>query len=272
MAKKAYKKPEISKKQLEKELMEVNEALWQANQKLKAEEKARTELLANLSHDLRASMSALVSSVELLKSGRTIETEEYQKILNLMENRLRFQRSLLEDLFLLAKLESKSQRLNRQKVECRMILEEYFYSCMVDSKYKRCQLKLLIPEEFPYMVEVDAQMIVRVLDNLFSNALKHSRSDVEISLGAMKHGEEVWIFVQDNGRGISAEDLPFIFDRTFRGSRARSPKEGGSGLGLAIAKEIVKEHGGEIWCTSIVNEGSCFTFSLPKISRTEGDG
>jgi signal transduction histidine kinase len=267
MAKKTYKKPEISKKQLEKELMEVNEALWQANQKLEAEEKARTELLANLSHDLRATMSALVSSVELLKSRPTLEQEEYEKILNLMENRLKTQKSLLEDLFLLAKLESKSQILRKQPIECRMILEEYFYSCMADPKYKECQLKLLVPEHFPYKVEVDVQMIVRVLGNLFSNALKYSQSDVEISLGAMQHGKEVWIFVQDNGRGIVAEDLPFIFDRTFRTSRARSPKEGGSGLGLAIAKEIVKEHGGEIWCTSIVNEGSCFTFSLPLVHK-----
>ena len=70
-------------------------------------------------------------------------------------------------------------------------------------------------------------------------------------------------YVEDNGEGISGEDMPFIFDRSFRASQSRTPDEGGSGLGLAIAKGIIEQHGGKIWCESALGCGSCFTFSLP---------
>lgn len=263
MPKKNYNKPEASKKQLEQELLEVSEALWDANVRLAAEEKARTELLSNLSHDLRASMTALSSAVELLKSGHKIEKEQYDELLNLMERRINMQKAILDDLFLLTKLDCKSLSLKKEYVNCGLFLEEYYYSCVADPKYKECKLRIMVPEQFPYIVEIDAQAINRVLDNLFTNAFKYSGQNVRICLGAKKEGNEVWVYVEDNGEGISGEDMPFIFDRSFRASQSRTPDEGGSGLGLAIAKGIIEQHGGKIWCESALGCGSCFTFSLP---------
>lgn len=178
MPKKNYNKPEASKKQLEQELLEVSEALWDANVRLAAEEKARTELLSNLSHDLRASMTALSSAVELLKSGHKIEKEQYDELLNLMERRINMQKAILDDLFLLTKLDCKSLSLKKESVNCGLFLEEYYYSCVADPKYKECKLRIMVPEQFPYIVEIDAQAINRVLDNLFTNAFKYSGQNV----------------------------------------------------------------------------------------------
>jgi signal transduction histidine kinase len=267
VTKKTYKKPEISKKQLEQELMEASVALWQANQRLEAEEKSRTEMLANLSHDLRSSMTAIANAVELLKNGQEMEAAQYQELICLIERRMDMQRSMVDNLFFLAKLESTPSFLQKEPVACGPFLEEYFYSCTVDPKYAACDLQLEVPEDFPYEVEMDAPSIIRVLDNLFANAQKYAGSGAQIRLGAEKKEQEVWISVADNGPGIPQEDLPFLFDRTFRGSRSRTPGDGGSGLGLAIAREITAQHGGRIWCESNREKGSCFTFSLPVLQE-----
>lgn len=268
MPKKTYKKPEISKKQLEQELMEANEALWIANKQLEAEKRSETELISNLSHDLRASMSALLGAVELLKCRPKLDDERYLGLINLMERRLQLQKSMVDDLFFLTKISGADSALKKQELECGAFLEEYFYSLTAVPKYESCSLSLDLPEGFCCTVNIDAEAIFRVLDNLFSNALKYSKPGVKIILEAKKNDNEVLISVCDSGDGIADEDIPRIFERTFRASKARTPGEGGSGLGLTIAREIVKRHGGDIWCESKLGEGSMFTFSLP-IEKTE---
>lgn len=243
--------------------MEVNEALWNANRQLEAEKRAEDELISNLSHDLRASMSALSGAVELLKCRPELDDEKYLSLISLMERRLKTQKAIVDDLFFLTKISSAEPMLKKQKLDCRAFLEEYFYSTTAVPEYEDCQLSLDIPDDFHCTVDIDAEAIIRVLDNLFSNAVKYSQPGVKILLAAKKRDDEVVISVCDNGDGIAKEDLPRIFERTFRASKARTPSEGGSGLGLAIAKEIVKQHGGEIWCESKLGEGSRFTFSLP---------
>lgn len=266
MAKKEYKKPSISREQLEAELYAANESLWQANRKLENEERARMELLSNLSHDLRSPVTALVSSVELLKSGGVTDPDAQQEILELMERRLTALQKMINDLFLLTTVESPTVELQTQAVEAGMFLEEFYYSCTADAKYAKRQLLLTVPEHFPYLIEIDADKMARVLDNLFTNALRYSNENDTICLGAayvQKPQPSVEITVEDSGVGISAEDLPHIFERSYRASRSRTPGNGGSGLGLAIAKGIVEKHGGSIRCESTVGEGSRFAVTLP---------
>ena len=267
MSKKKYTKPDISREELEQALMKANEELWIANRKLEAEERARTELFSNLSHDLRAPMTALFSAVELLKSGQTVGEKKYQDILKLMERRLHTLQSILNDIFLLTLLESPATKLKKEPVEIGIFLEDYFYSCMADPKYHKRDLKLEVPDSFPYMAEIEAEKIVRVLDNLFTNALRYSSEGAEIGLGAIfipaeRDEGKIRIYVRDTGEGISPEDIEHIFERSYRANRSRTPEDGGSGLGLAIAKGIVERHGGAIWCESEVGKGSCFTFSV----------
>lgn len=263
MPKKTYKKPEISKKQLEQELMEANEALWNANRQLAEEKRAEAELISNLSHDLRASMSALLGAVELLKSRPKLDDGKYAELINLLERRLKLQKAMVDDLFFLTKISGAQSVLKKQRVECSAFLEEYFYSLTAVPEYEGCNLSLKLPNDLCCTVNIDAEAIFRVLDNLFSNARKYSPPGVSITLEANMNGDKVMISVCDNGDGIAEEDIPRIFERTFRASRARTPGEGGSGLGLTIASEIVKRHGGEILCESKLGEGSRFTFSLP---------
>ncbi len=264
--KRQYIKPEVSRAELEQALTEVNEQLWQANRRLEEEERVRQEFLANLSHDLRAPMAALTSTIELLQSGQDMDEEKYKSLLNLMSRRLGMMQSMMDELFLLTRMESPSTRLQLEKVQAGVFLEEYFFACEADSKFKDRNLKLEVPEEFPYLIEVDVNKMIRVLENLFINALRYSSEGAEIALGAYcvaENGERaVCIYVRDSGEGISEEDLPHIFERSYRADRSRTPEKSGTGLGLAIAKSIVERHGGRIWCESRLGEGSRFFITI----------
>lgn len=265
MEKKKYTKPKtISREELEKALLEANEELSRANELLNKQSKERMELFRNLSHDLRAPMTALVSSLGLLKEKKDMSEEEYQEILDLMGRRLKNLNSMLDEIFLLGQVESPQLQLNMETIDAVALLEEFFFSCEADRKYEERELKLELPEGLQCQICVDPQKIVRVMDNLFTNALRYSKPGDEIILAAEKTSDHrLRIQVRDTGIGILPQDLPHVFERSFRADRSRTPGDGGHGLGLAIAKSIVERHSGSIRCESEPDRGSTFFLELP---------
>lgn len=281
MAGKEYIRPRmISREELERALVEANEQLSLANERLLQQEKERAALFSNLSHDLRAPMAALTGTVALLRERQEISGEEYRELLDLMGRRLKNISSILDDIFLLGQMENPDLILNRELIEAAPLLEEFFYSCDADSRFQDRTLRLELEEDLDCRIRVDAEKIVRVLDNLFTNALRYSGAGAEILLSAKiivkDPGRDdlpedtqglLQISVRDTGMGIPPEDLPHVFERSFRGDKSRTPGISGHGLGLAIAKSIVERHGGEIRCESEVGKGSTFIVELPTTWR-----
>jgi signal transduction histidine kinase len=113
-------------------------------------------------------------------------------------------------------------------------------------------------------VTADSGRIQRVLYNLIHNAIRHTPADGSISVRALDAGRAVEVQVADTGEGITAQDLPRVFERSYRSEKSRSRQSGGAGLGLSIAKGIVEAHGGHIWVNSKPGQGSVFSFTLPK--------
>ncbi len=265
MEKKKYTKPKtITREELERALLEANDELSRANEKLNRQSRERTELFRNLSHDLRAPMTALVSTVGLLREKKNMGEEEYMELLDLMDRRLKNLNAIMDEIFLLGQMENPELQLKLERIDASVLLEEFYYSCEADIKYAERKLELSLPDELHCMICVDPQKIVRVLDNLFTNALRYSQIGDAITLEA-KEAEKgkLRISVKDTGMGISAEDLQHIFERSYRADRSRTPGDGGHGLGLAIAKSIVERHDGRIWCESELNKGSSFYLELP---------
>lgn len=260
MERKPYIRPQISREELEQRLFEANLSLQAANDRLEEEERQRTALFANLSHDLRAPISALCNGVEYLKTGKA---QAQGEVLDLMEKRLNFLKRLVEDMFLLSKMESGDEVLHRQTLDAAAFLEAYFYSCEVDTAYEERRLSLELPENLDCLILIDPELMVRVLDNLFTNARNYSSPGASITLSAWKGESVVEIAVTDTGVGIPAEVMPHIFERSYRASQSRTPGDGGSGLGLAIVRSILERHGGEIRCESTPGKGSKFTCTLP---------
>ena len=135
MEKKRYTKPKtISRGELERALLEMNEELSKANEKLRRQDVERMELFRNLSHDLRAPMTALVSTIGLLREKRDMEEKEYEELLNLMERRLKNLSAMWEEIFLLGQMENPELKLNLETIDAAALLEEFFYSCEADRK------------------------------------------------------------------------------------------------------------------------------------------
>ena len=116
------------------------------------------------------------------------------------------------------------------------------------------------------MVSGDVDRLDQVLSNLVVNALRHTPEGGQVTLQAQRHDGDVQIIVGDTGEGITAEDLPYIFERFWRGDVSRTHVDGaGAGLGLAIAKQLIDAHQGTIEVTSTPNAGTRFTISIPAI-------
>ncbi len=263
--KKTFEQPKVDSNTI----AELSAKLIESNNKLKLAEHERTLMLENISHDLRAPLTAIRSTVDYMiekssGTGDEISPEERKAMLSLLDVRTRTLEVLVSDLYYMTCIDSGREEFKLQTLPFSQFLEEYFFAAEIDEKYKGYNLVLEVPDDLEAMVNIDVAKFSRVLDNLFTNARKYSEEGSTIALGAGTDGKEAFFYVRDSGQGIPEDAIPYLFDRPFRVSGARTPsKENSSGLGLAIAKSIVEQHGGAIRCDSRLGEGSTFTINLP---------
>ena len=119
---------------------------------------------------------------------------------------------------------------------------------------------------------VDPEQLRRVINNIVSNSLKYmDKPEGKITMEVKDVGDFVQIELGDNGKGIAAKDLPYIFDRFYRTDASRNSSKGGSGIGLSIVKKIVEEHGGNIWATSEEGAGTTMYFVIRKYQEVPID-
>ena len=259
-----FRKPELTVEDLTVALHQANTKLTETNRRLVESEKKRSELLANISHDLRSPIATLRGYVEYLLNFEQFDEQEILLLLNQMHNKFLSLDYLMNEMLLLTSLDCSEEGVKLKPIQIARYLHTYFNSCETDKKYTLRRLYLKIPEDFPYYVLLDSEMFVRVLDNLFTNALKYSSRNDEIMLEAELRGKEVIISVSDTGIGIDHRNLSLIFERTYMISDSRTPAQlKGCGLGLSIAASIMQKHNGRIWCRSTLGEGSTFYLSLP---------
>lgn len=246
---------------------ELSQKLLEANAKLQEAELERKLMLENISHDLRAPLTAIRSAIDYIKSrkdGSDVSAQELSDMLKLIDNRAQTLEVLVHDLYYLTCIENGRDELKLQKVPLAQFLEEYFFAAQIDDRYAQRELMFSVPEDYDRDVMIDVGKMSRVLDNLFTNARKYSEAGAEIELGVDTNSDMAVFYVRDTGIGIPKDAIEHIFDRTFRVSGARTPGgESSSGLGLSIVKSIVAQHEGRIWCESTLGSGSCFFVELP---------
>ena len=263
MKKKKFETPELTMEELSAELVVTNLRLKNANLKLKKAERARNEMFSNISHDLRSPMTAIKNAIELLNSMEELTKENAAPYLQMMTQRIDVMEQLINDIFLLVSLENDCVQLNATPVSIGFFLEDFFFSREVDGNYQSRNLELLVPVDLDATVYVDTANLTRVLDNLFTNALKYSKNGATISLDAKIADQEVIVSVSDTGIGIPEDCIEQIFERSFIVEKARTPGVSSTGLGLSICQAIIEHFSGRIWCESTYGKGSCFSFSLP---------
>ncbi|XUW99944.1 MAG: ATP-binding protein [Dehalogenimonas sp.] len=229
---------------------------------IKRLERVRRDFVANISHELRTPLASLKLLTETLKGGAIEDQAVAADFLNRIEVETDKLTQMVRELGELSRIESGEAPLSKKPLDLGPFINKVTERMKPQSD--RAELVLSVdvtPGLRPVPADVDR--IEQVLVNLLHNAIKFTPAGGRIIVSAYpKNGNAVEIAVKDTGIGISAEDLPRIFERFYKADKARGG--GGTGLGLAIAKHIVKAHGGEIRAESVPGHGSALYFTLPR--------
>jgi signal transduction histidine kinase len=242
-------------------------ALGRARTREREADEARRDLVAAVSHDLRTPLASARALIEAVADGVVDDPETGARYLASAEGELAKLGRLVDDLFELARIDAGVLRLELQEISLRDLVSDTLSSFGPEAKRRGVRLVgEIAPEVDP--VRANPSKLQRVLYNLVSNALRHTPSDGTVFLRAEPRDNVVLVEVADTGEGIAPEDLPCVFERSFRGERSRAAPEtgddSGAGLGLAIARGLVEAHGGNIEVASRLGEGSRFSFTLQR--------
>jgi signal transduction histidine kinase len=224
----------------------------------------RRDLIAWVSHDLRTPLTGIRARVEALADGVVQEPAEVQRYLATIQNDTHALNRLIDDLFELATIDAGGLKLHKIPVDMADLISDTIETMSVIAKNKGVALQGDVAANLGLIV-VSPQHIQRVLNNLISNALAHTAHG-EVKVRAFRLRRQVCVEIHDTGEGIAPQDVPHVFDRFYRGERARTRGSGnakGMGLGLAIAQALVEAHNGVISLSSELGQGTQVKVVLP---------
>ena len=218
----------------------------------------RKKLISDVSHEIRTPLHILQSNLEAMIDGIYPIDEDQMQVL--YQEVVRFS-SLLNNLDKLKNVEDDTIKLTPMQMELNPVLKDLFNTFKIVAKEKGIKYHIDTQSSQGIWIMADNHAIKQILMNILSNAFKFTAQGI-ITLRTEVKGKMVCIIVEDTGIGIASEDLPYIFERMYRGDKSREKYEG-SGLGLTIVKKLVAMHQGQIEVESIEGRGSRFTIELP---------
>lgn len=216
-------------------------------------ERLKTELISNVSHDLRTPLTSIINYVNILQSEGVTE-EERKEYLEILEHKSKKLKALIDDLFEMSKINSGKIRINKEKIDIMSLLHQSIgeYSFMYEDK----EIEFIVnSEKEQIFINLDGKMMSRAIENVLINALKYSLNKTRIYINANIITDTVCLSFKNVANYEMSFDNDEIFERFERGDKARNSKIEGSGLGLAITKSIVELHGGIV---KIKREGDMF--------------
>lgn len=216
-------------------------------------------LMTSLSHDVKTPLASLVGYLEAIENGMVVgeEKEEYLRVISDKAHRLK---EFVISLFEWVKLDAKEQVFHFELSDLNELTRSIIADWVPTLENSRLEYEIEIPEN-EWSARIDANAFTRILNNLFQNIMVHSAATY-IKLSVKEDTQRAIISLTDNGKGISTEDLPHIFERMYQCDHSRSAI--GNGLGLSITKELVNAHKGTISAASSPGLGTTFTIVLPK--------
>lgn len=232
--------------------------------RLRELEGARQEFVANVSHELRTPLSLIKSAAETLLDGGKSDAVALDRLLQIIDRHADRLTLLIDDLLLLAKLDSERLVLHLQPSPLRSAVQEVFDDLSGRARLRTVRLENAVPDGL--VASADPDRLRQVMSNLVDNGIKYGRVGGVLSVSASGlAGGRIEVCVRDDGPGIPREAQARVFERFYRVDKARSREQGGTGLGLAIVKHAVQAHGGEVRVESEPGEGAAFYFTLPAV-------
>ena len=230
--------------------------------RLRELEGARQEFVANVSHELRTPLSLIKGAAETLLDGAKADPAALDRLLQIIDRHADRLTLLIDDLLLLAKLDSGRLGLHVQPSPLRTATQEVFDDLAQRARAREVRLENAVPAGL--VAQADPDRLRQALSNLVDNGIKYGRPGGILTVtGGALAGGRVEICVRDDGPGIPPEALPRVFERFYRVDKARSREQGGTGLGLAIVKHVIQAHGGEVRVESEPGQGAAFYLTLP---------
>ena len=227
-------------KELAHDINNIKEGLKKSVENEMKSENMKTELITNVSHDLKTPLTSIINYIDLLKREE-IEPENARDYINILDKKAQRLKALIEDLFEVSKAASGAMELNITKIDIGQLLKQSLGENYERFRERNLDIKLNLPDE-KIFINADGKRLYRVFENLISNIVKYSLSNTRVYIDMFKENDEVTIIMKN----ISAYELSFdtneITNRFKRGDSSRSTD--GSGLGLAIAKSIIELHNG----------------------------
>ncbi len=220
------------------------------------------EFVADVSHELRTPLATVKSYVETLLDGAAEEPEARTRFLKVLARETERMVSMVKDLLVLSQMDSNRLEWQKAEVDLRSMALEAAGQARQKLSGDLPPVNVHIEPDFSKAF-ADRDKVMRVFTNLLNNALKYTPPGGEINVRALKEDHHTRVIIEDNGSGISEEELPRIFERFYRVEKTRSRDYGGTGLGLSIARKIIEAHGGKIWIESAPGKGTRVSFTLP---------
>lgn len=251
--------------QLCQDFEEMRKRLKESTEEKILMDKENKELISNISHDLKTPITAIKGYVEGIQDGVASSPEKLNKYIRTIYNKANDMDRLIDELTFYSKIDTNKIPYNFSKIN----VAEYFGDCVeevgLDMETRGIELGYFNYVDEDVVVIADAEQMKRVINNIIGNSLKYlDKKKGILNIRIKDDGDFIQVIIEDNGKGIAAKDLPYIFDRFYRTDSSRNSSKGGSGIGLSIVKKIIEDHGGRIWATSKEGIGTEIHFVLRK--------
>ena len=251
--------------QLCQDFEEMRKRLKESTEEKILMDKENKELISNISHDLKTPITAVKGYVEGIMDGVADTPEKMDRYVRTIYNKTNEMDHLINELTFYSKIDTNRIPYTFSKLN----VEDYFSDCAeelgLEMETRGIELVYANYVEKDVQVIADGEQIRRVIHNIVSNAIKYMEKPRGIIQIRVKDvGDFIQVEIEDNGKGIAAKDLPYIFDRFYRTDVSRNSSKGGSGIGLSIVKKILEDHGGKVWATSRLGISTIMYFVLRK--------
>ena len=256
-------KDEIS--ELCRDFEEMRKRLKELDEEKKTFDRQSKELISNISHDLKTPITAVKGYVEGIMDGVTDTPEKMDRYIRTIYIKANDMDRLINELTFYSKIDTNRIPYNFNKIN----VADYFDDCAeevgLEMRERNINFTYINNVDKDTQVIADAEQMKRIINNIIGNSVKYmDKTKKSVQLRVLDAGDSIQVEIEDNGKGIPGKELGIIFDRFYRADASRNSAQGGSGIGLSIVKKIIEDHGGRIWASSKVGEGTTMHFVIRK--------